>query len=159
MFSIRLSSAIQSLVEVMLPIGSEHGLFIMCDLRLEIEKYKLATSKDVGFSFYRPTNYTKVFVAESDRWIEPEASAFVLTSDHDSCWRSDGVDSVISRYYFEMAKSIQGKKEIAPKDMWEFVNFHEIKLVKVEVDRVRDESYGPNVSSTVAHLVSYEDMP
>ena len=154
MFNIRLGSALCSIVEAMLPIGSEHGLFIMCDMRLENEKTHKRNSTDLVFIFYRKTNYTKVFVAQSEKWIEPEAESFKLSSDHDSCWRTDGVDSVISNHFFRMADQVRGKQ--APKDLWEFVNLHEIKKVKVVVDKQQEGN--EHCVSYRAHLVSYEDL-
>lgn len=48
------------------------------------------------------------------------------TSNHDSCWRSDGLDSPLSKVYFTLSEQINVKREmaekerVAPKDMTEY---------------------------------------
>lgn len=62
--------------------------------------------------FFVFTGNTTVFCAvegDDDRWFDITdipLDRWEYTSSHDSCWRSDGVDSPLSRLYFEWYKRI-----------------------------------------------------
>lgn len=45
------------------------------------------------------------------------------TSNHDSCWRSDGLGRPLNELYFEMSRQVNSKrkKDVAPRDMSEHV--------------------------------------
>ena len=87
------------------------------------------TYRSIHFLFQRPSNYTKVFVAvvgyeytfpvsdgDDDairrrNWVKLDGAhssadlnklMWYMTSDHDSCWRSDGVQSVLQQIRNEM---------------------------------------------------------
>lgn len=152
MFKMQVSDAINSIVEAMLPIGSKEGLFIMVDMRLIDLKSDQQESVDLCFIFERSSSYTKVFVAASDRWVEPEASAFTLKSDHDSCWRTDGTGSPINECYFRLANLLN--KNIAPRELNQFVQFHTIKKVKMEIEN----RFIKERNCSDAFLVSYSNM-
>ena len=57
--------------------------------------------------------YASQFDDEGTRrmWYQVEPEEWINTSNHDSCWRSDGL-SWISKLYFDMCKHVNG--EVAP---------------------------------------------
>jgi hypothetical protein len=99
---------------------------------------------DIHLIFHRPSNYTKVFWhVVYDGFIPdykiPE-DGWVMESDHDSCWTSDG----LSMPLFKVRQELVGKfdEKLGPKLSW-FVSFGLIgpKLRRVELTRVGTDSY------------------
>ncbi len=69
--------------------------------------------------------HTSVWVAVEppgerwDNWQQVPLDAWKNTSNHDSCWRSDGLQP-LSKLYFEMAEEVLAEsidKRLAPKDV------------------------------------------
>lgn len=99
--------AIASIVDAMLPRGgsvideSDHkaptrALKITLSLHgaYYAEEESFTTGRLVTLIFERRSNYTKVWSFATGRLEEPDLSDFVMMSDHDSCWRSDGLLSI-----------------------------------------------------------------
>lgn len=61
----------------------------------------------INFIFYRPSNYTKVLVLKTDRPMIKEDDVFQMVSDHDSCWRSDGVEHSLFQIHQEIITEIE----------------------------------------------------
>lgn len=96
---------IAGIVEAMLPTFSGK-LALRMVFDLGIDHYSEGDTKEiharhfVEFTFHRPSNYTRVYVrdAKSTRQF---GEVYHRTSDHDSCWRSDGM-SILTELYFKM---------------------------------------------------------
>ena len=105
MLFINFGQVIPSVVEAMLPRFSHEklGLAITLDLRdnyydnYDSEKDRSAAT-DMRFIFHRPSNYTKVLINYKFNNFRgtknnPRYNTvyFEKHSDHDSCWKSDGM--------------------------------------------------------------------
>jgi hypothetical protein len=96
---INVQSILSSIVEEMLPRFSSDkiGLYVKIDISYWF--YSESGEEDVNQHsvietfFVRPSNYTKVFIREGvpDLLQCNRTTEWELTSDHDSCWRSDGL--------------------------------------------------------------------
>jgi len=108
-----------------------HGLLFNLDI--SISNYNEIDFNERQYMWFLLTRNTSVFVAipnmEDDHWYhwtEIPASAWKNTSNHDSCWRSDGVDSPITSVYFKLTEEINrrrvkaGLEEVAPGSMHQF---------------------------------------
>ena len=77
-------------------------------------------------------------------WSEINPDEWINTSNHDSCWRSDGLD-FINKAYFEMCKNVN--PEIAPRDLHSYLDFGfggmwTDVIVTLEIDTSVDGSIG-----------------
>lgn len=129
MLKVSASSAIELLVEAMLPrhSGPDKGLAISLDVSMENldagpNDLSQAECK-LRFVFQRNSNYTKVFSA-----INKGDWEFI--GDHDSCWR-DSVSSKCAEVYFDLAKKL-GKTPIRLNDRTSFQCLTP-RIVEVEV--------------------------
>lgn len=124
------------IVEAMLPRFSDTKLGLLLRLQLEASDFGYAEDgntlvrepqhirRDLNFLFVRPSNYTKVFLFEPNdeeySWFyQNKEHLWNLESDHDSCWRSDGLRR-ITDVYFEICEPICKAKSCAPKDVSTF---------------------------------------
>lgn len=80
--------------------------------------------------FCRPTNYTKVFSCVNDSWSIPKADDFTMRSDHDSCWRSDGMRD-ISATYLKCLHNIRERIGRDAQQPSEFNTIHSIQWVNI----------------------------
>jgi len=77
------------------------------------------------------------FMTEIEYGFNP--SDFKMTSNHDSCYKSDGIWSPLSKIYFNMCESInelrkeRHKKEIAPIQMGSHASIWDMKTVMVDL--------------------------
>lgn len=101
-------STIATLVNALLPRGGSSGdpsraLYVQVRLGVHVYGSDEVSEAEMAFSlvhliFERPTNYTKVWSCVDEGWSIPEASKFVMLSDHDSCWSTDGLRDVSKAY-------------------------------------------------------------
>lgn len=100
MLNINFTQAIPSIVEAMLPRFSSEKIGLSVTLDLRDDDYD--TDKDAATTcrllFHRPSNYTKVLVNYTFNEFNNHATDprynivyFEKHSDHDSCWKSDGL--------------------------------------------------------------------
>lgn len=114
MFTLGASHVIPEVVEAMLPRGTRNKVLILTMLASVGRKDEYGASgqrqtRIVHFLFYRPSNYTKVGLLITDgqaSLLLARDHVWSVVSDHDSCWKSDGVDHHLSRLYFEMCKQV-----------------------------------------------------
>jgi hypothetical protein len=85
--------------------------------------------KEVLLIFHRPSNYTKVLMRDISKeqhfWIDRNEMEFEQLSDHDSCWRSDGMRWIFQTFveawdYFEQF-DIEGR-DIEPMFHYDIFN-------------------------------------
>lgn len=92
---------------------------------------------------------TFVAIDEDDeRWYgltEVPLDKWKNTSNHDSCWRSDGIDSPLSALYFKLAEEVNAQlsEPVAPKDITievapVFTRLGTEVVVTLETDREKD---------------------
>jgi len=111
-----IQAMLPSIVESMLPTFSDK-LALRVVLRLEIDHYSELEDQDlhatryVEYIFHRVTNYTRVYMRQAensrDLHIQPgDHLEYERTSDHDSCWRTDGLRD-LPQIYFEMRRPFE----------------------------------------------------
>ena len=85
-------------VETMLPIFSNKELGLLFRLMIRGEKSERTDHQRIEYLFFRPSNYTKVFVRfpNIDENLLPIYTQFYLKSDHDSCWKSEGLTDIFN---------------------------------------------------------------
>lgn len=71
---------------------------------------------------------------------------FKNTSNHDSCWRTDGVDSYLSQLYFRMCREVNPSK--APADLSTFCNLNK-NIDSVWITYARPERGNKNILKKV----------
>ena len=127
MFDINVTNLIYSIKEKVLPpqhfkdqLPDKSWKAIVISLDLSMNDYNIHKSKrgSVHFIFTRNTSVWYTFREGLHRWDEIPFNEWKNTSNHDSCWISDGVRSVLTKLYFEWAKEIN--PDIAPRDISQF---------------------------------------
>lgn len=100
------------------------------------------------FIFHRPNNYTKVMFLESSAPFIKEGDEFKLVSDHDSCWKADGVFSSVSKVHNRVISELEIYCENLGEDFSNilrfqqpnFSSFEKIKLHKGKTEGVNYEN-------------------
>ena len=124
MSTLNTESVVTTLVEVLLPRGgsvigygdhpflrydpSKPSKALYVSLHFRLDTYNGDSDHErrvVHLIFERPTNYTKVWSAVGGYGI-PQPEEFTMRSDHDSCWRSDGLRD-ISVAYLDMLRKLR----------------------------------------------------
>lgn len=133
------------------PDGSvqKEALYIQFEVRVRDFQYKgNRAARDVEIScpvhmiFFGNTSV--FFHADKDRkcYGIPAPELFVNTSNHDSCWRSDGFRK-LHELYFAMCEEINPK--IAPIKLDSYVNFSFSSMKKINVTYAAASDYGYNL--------------
>lgn len=154
MFAMEVSDVIATLKEQIIPRGQENGkaLHVLLDLRMHLYEDDLEVSRSafVHFLLHCPHGgSTHTFMADGEPYAKLSDLHWENTSNHDSCWRSDGLRTPLSNIYFDMARQINGtpglSKSYAPKDMQQVAWFHFSKpwelLDNIQVKRNSDDRY------------------
>lgn len=91
-------STIAAIVEAMLPRFSNEniGLHMKLEFRFNNNYKYLINHLCLCLLFIRPSNYTKVFsrMPTEIESLNPIHNEMILQSDHDSCWRLDGLRQI-----------------------------------------------------------------
>lgn len=111
------------------------------------------TNKTVEFLFYRPNNYTKVFVREQTgvkTW-----GGWTFRCDHDSCWRTDGLKDIFQNYLDVQTKGNKDKSspkevDIQPDNWNPFLKFY-----KINIQPVPEERYTQEITE-LTHIPEYQ---
>lgn len=128
---------IATIVEAMIRCGSTEALYIHFDMRgnyyppdrdTNEDWRELAAHRDIHLIFARPTGYTKVWAVTNTSMMPPKPEEYTLRSDHDSCWRNDGLRDINTAY-------VALRKELAAQGaVWaEISDFNNINIKKVTV--------------------------
>jgi hypothetical protein len=154
MFKISAASVITELVDALLPRAPETGLGIQIIAELngnpDFGEGDKSIRQHISFVFHRPSNYTKVFFHVGDQALPFHAiPAWSLMSNHDSCWREDGVSSNLAKVYFAMAKNFSGAP-IKQIDTTRLASFSP-KILKVQVERTGKEDPREAYSLAIIH--------
>ncbi|TSC60424.1 MAG: hypothetical protein LiPW15_302 [Parcubacteria group bacterium LiPW_15] len=137
-FKMHVVNVITTLVETALPrfSGEKKLLYVLIEAGVTKEKVAVPSHRRfIHLLFHRPGNHTAVMVAVTDNphFRKEEMKDWRVVSCHDSCWRSDGVESPLSKLYFEMCKEVDSAA--APRDLWataQFSIFDSPKVVEVK---------------------------
>lgn len=157
MFQADLGEVIADIKKMLIPPGQTNpkALYIRADIGMRVyEPTDIRRRSFLHFVLYSPFGGSvHTFVAEQnfDGHEELNELAWENTSNHDTCWRTDGLRSPISKVYFRMADEInavlveQGYEGVAPARMDSRASLawgSEVwKLINVRVKRVPGESY------------------
>jgi len=160
------STAINQFVEYALPRFSDPSKLFHIGLSATLSHYtddaEREAHRDIRFLFQRPSNYTKVFVAvagheyrypedSNDRFTRREwmplddeqrvpnlnELKWFMTCDHDSCWRTDGVESTLNGIKNGMYIEVFGERIGDGHEYVSFNSFRGPEFVQAEV--VTDE--------------------
>ena len=150
--------SIAHIVEAMLPRFSDRNLGLYINLQIELsdfgygadgntrEREPMSARSEIHMLFVRPSNYTQVY-ALVERWNDRKEMKYVLngnnkyewtrTSNHDSCWRSDGFRP-LNNEYFHLASQFDGReksgKKIPPCDYSKFNHInYDPEYVEVDI--------------------------
>lgn len=105
----------------------------------------------VHLIFERPSTYTKVFSFVSERHVsspELRPEDFDMQSDHDSCWRSDGL-RVIDKTWFAIRDILDGRNgRPGPDNRQSWFNIIDaIEWLAIVVERVPDQDCRKRLTS------------
>lgn len=145
--NIKLSNVISRIVETMLLRGTSNKLL---HIRIQASylhfPHAYRNGNDcsdeinqnlfIHFIFYRPGNYTKVLLLESESpFINFNEDIFELKSYHDSCWRTDGVEHSLNVINQRIVGSIEEKckelKERVPNLYLSQPNFSDLGTIEI----------------------------
>lgn len=110
------------------------------DIREKVDEWPIEASLDLHFLFLRRYGSTQVYSCINDSWDIPEPDEWVLQSDHDSCWRTDGM-SEMSQVALKLKEAVAREGIDGFQDLSEFCWPH-VERVTIEVKR-GPESFGP----------------
>lgn len=147
--------AITKIVEAMLPIGTQGKvLHISMDVDYMVFPKKNDDSESletierrlsVHYVFRRSSNYTMVLRCVNNSFYIEDGDVFEMTSYHDSCWRSDGVESDIRKISQKVMKEIEAKyAEIAGREMPYLEIYHQPNLWFKDVKLIEATTDSPN---------------
>ena len=141
MFNMRARDVIPNIVEGALPrFTQDKVLHLSFQVKVarsgENFESPLTQMRNVHFVFYRPNNYMKVGVYVTDgqeNMFLNDDHVWRVTSDHDLCWRSDGVESELSRLYFELCRLVDSSARPIDLDTtMDFGAFGKLKLRELD---------------------------
>lgn len=141
MFSTDLERAICTMVDGILDnveVPMDRALYMR--IRTTVKKPGSASRGKRGylhFVFQRPYGHsTSVWFQETaDRDYVPDDTRWQNTSNHDSCWRSDGVSSPIANTYFKHCRKVARKLAPAALEATAEFDFGRVKVVHVEIQQ------------------------
>ena len=126
---------VASIVDALLPQGTkDKGLYISLDLRQNIyteDDNGHGESRDVHLVFLRPHGSTRVFSCVDNSWQMPDPADFRQTSNHDSCWRSSGLED-IDQASLDMLKKLREAMRDEPFTPTEFSVIRSLHYIKAE---------------------------
>jgi hypothetical protein len=143
-----LSDAIVTITESFLPqFTPDQVLCFTIDSRIQHydDKNKhIHYTKGLYIVIHRPSNYTRVIIAEEKKNLpvftfNPDAD-FKYKSDHDSCWKGDGISSPLFKAASEMVSEIQklGAPHLSLNQYSWFNHIPQIKIVPGRIDIERN---------------------
>lgn len=152
---IDLERAITSIVELTLPRFSGPNKFLWIPVSFQLTTFKKNRMEEIRASihlvFQREHNYTKVFFSEDSQEYqfsyylneeEQDKANWVLQSDHDSCWSSDGL-RCLSKVYQRLEITLE--KKTGQKKTGEFISFGLCgpKVLKGTLEKCSQEVHQP----------------
>jgi len=126
-------------VESMLPCGHDRNICLGMKVKMEWTDHgydkdgntKIRDThsfiREYLLIFHRPSNYTKVLMRDISKeqhfWIDRNEMELEQLSDHDSCWRHDGMKWMFKTFmeaweYFRATVDIEGR-DIDPMVHWD----------------------------------------
>jgi len=137
------------------------ALYIHLDLRTSFfndDGREVNASANLHFIFERPSNYTKVWVAQSDLWGCPDRDRFIMSHDHDSCWRDISIHDVVRSLQADVLAQTEqfgrppDEKTVRSK-MHSFHSIHSISWVRVTYEKDPDD-----IRSHAKRLITLEPI-
>lgn len=114
MIKMSVETVIVAFVEAMLPRFSDDKQLLKISLDMEAsapENPDKHIRRYAHLLFHRPSNYTKVLwnVTDDPRKGYDDFETWDVKSDHDSCWRTDGLSSPMFEEYMHLVKRLKTK--------------------------------------------------
>ena len=95
-------------------------------------------------------NVSVWFAATNSPFLDTDPSKYKNTSNHDSCWSSDGLRD-ISRIYFEQCEKVQDhlpeNLKVAPAYVSDFSLLEKVSLVEITINSSEGNRYGYDLTS------------
>ena len=119
----------------------ERAIYIKVQLKAEY-----INNVEIKFLHFIFTGNVSVWCAVNKEFIIKHISydEFKNTSNHDSCWSSDGIRDIFNTY-IDMCKSVQKdlpeKEKIAPIDIKTFNFIKDVKFVNISYEKYNDVKY------------------
>lgn len=147
MFSCQIDNAISEIAEAafMGPgRNSEDGVYVRVRVFVRTNPHaERDVSRFLHFVFRRlgpaGSSVNTWFQLGSETGFIPDDAAWTNTSNHDSCWRSDGVRSPIVKAYFDLCSEVAPKK--APVEVCATAHIDHVAIVKIHVKPTGDDGY------------------
>lgn len=121
--------AIATMVEVAFPRFSPEDAVLWVPISAAYKRAGNEAKGELNLCFHRPHNYTKVFVLEKNKigtcrfcgilvpkWAEKFKDSWRLAVDHDSEWRTDGIDREIRSLETRLMEGAKMTYPILPDD-------------------------------------------
>ena len=144
-----LANSIIAITEAFLPRSTRDKLLcVSVDARVHdwLKQKEISSIRGIHIAIYRPSNYTKVVMAVNHdiAFTFDQSLRFEFKSDHDSCWRDDGLRSPLSNIQCEMVKELSEKgADSKPFGLYSwFVGISSIKIIpgSINIDRNNNHS-------------------
>ena len=143
-----LANSIIAITEAFLPRSTRDKILcISVDARVHdwLKQKEISSIRGIHIAIYRPSNYTKVVMAVNHdiAFTFDQSLHFEYKSDHDSCWRDDGLRSPLFNIKQEMVEELC-KKGANPRpfdDYSWFVGISSIKIIPGSINVDRNNNY------------------
>lgn len=134
-----IEEVVKAFVETLLPRFSDKKKLLQISLDVTAGKPEHSAKQVryfVHLLFHRPDNYTKVMwkITGNPREAYNDFTVWVVQSDHDSCWKSDGLSTPMFNLGYKMVKELD--PEARPIDCEVLAQFG--LLSKPEIVTIKD---------------------
>ena len=131
--------------------NSEDGVYVRARVFVRTNPYaERDASRFLHFVFRRlgpdGSSVNVWFQLGGETGFIPDDAGWQNTSNHDSCWRSDGVRSPIVKAYFDLCSEVAPKK--APVELVNTAHIDHVAIVKIQVKPTGDDGY----RQTLVHM-------
>jgi len=127
----------------------EDGVYVRARVLVAQERQEHGASRFLHFVFRRlgpeHSSVNTWFQLGGETGFVPVDAEWKNTSNHDSCWRSDGVRYPITNAYFDLCKEVAPRK--APIELSATARIDHVAIVKIQVKPVGDGYY-----QTLVHM-------
>lgn len=135
-----MSNLICTLKDALLPRDHEKGLVVSADIGMNDRGNEKRGT--IHFVFVGNTSVWFAYCESLSRWDDIPIERWENTSNHDSCWRTDGVNQPLAKLYFDWARELNPHK--APRNIEQFCTLGVLLSSPWEKVKVKHERLGDN---------------